>query len=190
MTAIQTVSVAVTQYASTVLALFGNDMNPAKASTPTLELQNKLGGKAGSWLAKGQQAVKSLDKRKIEGFVVTPAVRWTIPGLLCSLLDQRVDYNQACVKLTDMGAAQICLEDLMESMEAEETARIVTAHKPRAIGGERPRHIFSITLMRGENLLGKGFSKPADAFVVITDGETSERLLKSRTILGVEDPRW
>lgn len=39
-----------------------------------MEIQNKLGGKAGSWLAKGQQAVKNLDKRKVEGFVVPPAV--------------------------------------------------------------------------------------------------------------------
>ena len=91
MAVIQTVSIAVTQYASTVLALFRNDMNPAKASTPTLELQNKLGGKAGSWLAKGQQAVKSLDKRKIEGFVTTPAVGWAIFGFLCSLYDQCAD---------------------------------------------------------------------------------------------------
>ena len=55
-----------------------SDMTPIKVSTPTLELQNKLGdklgGKAGSWLAKGQQAVKSLDKRKAEGFVLLPVV--------------------------------------------------------------------------------------------------------------------
>ncbi len=74
---------AVTQYAATVLALFTSDMNPVKAGTPTLELQNKLGGKAGSWLAKGQQTVKNLDKRKVEGLIVPPAVSppWRRPVL-------------------------------------------------------------------------------------------------------------
>lgn len=66
------------QYASTVEALFVHDMNPPKASTPTLELSNKLnekiGGKASSWLAKGQQAVKSLERKKVDGFSVPPAV--------------------------------------------------------------------------------------------------------------------
>ena len=45
-----------------------------KSATPTLELQNRLGGKAGSWLAKGQQAVKSLEKKKIDGFLIPPVV--------------------------------------------------------------------------------------------------------------------
>jgi hypothetical protein len=62
-----------------VLALFMSDMNPAKASTPTLELQNKLGSKAGSWLAKGQQAVKNMDKRKIEGVMTPPVVSLKSP---------------------------------------------------------------------------------------------------------------
>jgi hypothetical protein len=49
-------------------------MNPStKASTPTGEISNKFGGKAGSWLAKGQQAVKNLEKKKVDGFVI-PAV--------------------------------------------------------------------------------------------------------------------
>lgn len=52
-------------------------MSPAKAGTPTSEISNKLndklGSKASSWLAKGQQAVKNLEKKKVEGFTV-PAV--------------------------------------------------------------------------------------------------------------------
>jgi hypothetical protein len=64
----------VNQYSSTVHALFVADLNPAKPSTP--ERQNKLSGKAGSWLAKGQQAVKSLEKKKLEGFILPPVVSW------------------------------------------------------------------------------------------------------------------
>jgi hypothetical protein len=74
----QTVSVSTSQYASTVSALFAADMNPAKPGTPTGDIANKLegklGGKASSWLAKGQQAVKSLEKKKVDGFVIPPAV--------------------------------------------------------------------------------------------------------------------
>lgn len=90
---------------------------------------------------------------------------------------------QACVKLTDMGAAQISLDDLVFAMEAEETARIV---KPAT--NAKQRYVFSVTVMRGENLLGK--TKAADAFVTITNRMTNERHLKSRTVLGAEDPRW
>ena len=54
-------------------------MNPAKAATPTGEIANKLegklGGKASSWLAKGQQAVKSMEKKRVvDGFVIPPVV--------------------------------------------------------------------------------------------------------------------
>ena len=97
---------------------------------------------------------------------------------------------QACVKLTDMGGAKDCLEDLIHAMEAEETARIVKTHKPPLNGGDKSRLIFNVTIMRGESMFGKNLNKPADTFVVITDRETGDRLLKSRTILGVEDPRW
>lgn len=82
-----------------------------------------------------------------------------------------------------MGAAQISLDDLVFAMEAEETARIV---KPAT--SAKPRCLFSVTVMRGENLLGK--SKAADAFVCVTDRVTNGRLLKSRTVVGAEDPRW
>ena len=53
-------------------------MNPAKPGSPAGEIGNKfetkLGGKASSWLAKGQQAVKALEKKKVDGFVIPPAV--------------------------------------------------------------------------------------------------------------------
>lgn len=71
-------SIATSQYASTVNALFAADMSPAKAGTPTGEIANKLegklGGKASSWLAKGQQAVKSMEKKKVDGFIIPPVV--------------------------------------------------------------------------------------------------------------------
>ena len=54
--------------------MFRHDINPVKAPTPASELQGKLGGKAGSWFAKGQQAVKNFEKKKIEGFLIPPAV--------------------------------------------------------------------------------------------------------------------
>lgn len=82
-----------------------------------------------------------------------------------------------------MGAAQISLDDLVYAMEAEETARIV---KPSTAG--KQRCVFSVTVMRGENISGK--SKAADAFVCVTTRNGSERLLKSRTVIGAEDPRW
>jgi hypothetical protein len=54
------------------------DLNPAKPGSPSGEIAHKLegkfGGKASSWLAKGQQAVKSLEKRKVDGFVIPPSV--------------------------------------------------------------------------------------------------------------------
>ncbi|KAK8843517.1 hypothetical protein IAR55_007177 [Kwoniella newhampshirensis] len=115
----------------------------SKASTPTSEIQNKLGSKAGSWLAK------------------------------------------------DMGAAQVSLEDLVFAMEAEETARIVKEHKLNgALPDKATRHVFTIIVLRGDSLLGRGLSKAADSFVTVVDKETGERLIKTRTVLGAEDPRW
>ncbi|KIR25299.1 cytoplasmic protein [Cryptococcus deuterogattii 99/473] len=166
----RTVSYAVNQYASIVLGLFMRDMNPVKAPTPASELQGKLGGKAGSWFAKGQQAVKNLERKKIEGFLIPPA---------------------ACVKLTDMGAAKTCLEDMSFAMEAEDTARIIKAHH---LSGAQPdkaiRHLFAVTILRGENLLGKGLVKAADGFVVVLDKQSGERCIKTKTVLGTEDPKW
>jgi hypothetical protein len=60
-----------------VFALFTADLAP-KISTPTAEIQNqiqsRLGSKAGNWLAKGQQAVKSLQATKVEAFIIPPTV--------------------------------------------------------------------------------------------------------------------
>jgi hypothetical protein len=56
-------------------------MNPAPAKPANMaselggKLNDKIGGKAGSWLAKGQQAMKTLERKKVDGFVVPPAVR-------------------------------------------------------------------------------------------------------------------
>lgn len=53
-------------------------MSPPKPATATTELGNKLndklGGKAGGWLAKGQQAMKGMEKKRVEGFVIPPQV--------------------------------------------------------------------------------------------------------------------
>ena len=38
------------------------------------KLNDKIGGKAGSWLAKGQQAMKVLERKKVEGFMIPSAV--------------------------------------------------------------------------------------------------------------------
>ncbi len=90
-----------------------------------------------------------------------------------------------------MGAAQEFIEDQYVAMEAEDTARIVKAHNVSSHQADRPvRNIFTLTIMRGQGLLGKSLSKPADAFVVVADKENGERLLKTRTVLGAEDPRW
>jgi hypothetical protein len=88
-----------------------------------------------------------------------------------------------------MGAAQICLDDLVFALEAEDTARIVKQNKPPGVP-ERSRHIFSVTIMRGEGILNKNLGKGADGFVTVTDAQTGERLIKTRTVLGQEDPRW
>lgn len=94
--------------------------------------------------------------------------------------------------MTDMGAAQVCVDDLVFAMEAEDTTRVLQSNKSPRLGGvkEPPRHTFSITILRGENLLGKAQNKGADGFVTITDRETGERYIKTRTVLGAEDPRW
>jgi len=88
-----------------------------------------------------------------------------------------------------MGAAQICLEDLVFALEADETAQILKQHK---LSGppERTRHVFTVNVLRGEGILTKGLTKGADGFAVVTDKETGERLTKTRTVLGQEDPRW
>jgi hypothetical protein len=89
-----------------------------------------------------------------------------------------------------MGAAQVCLDDLHFALEAEETARIVREHKLPNGPPEKNRNVFTVTIMRGEGILGKGSNKGADGFVTVTDKETGERLIKTRTVLGQEDPKW
>jgi hypothetical protein len=101
-------------------------------------------------------------------------------------------HLQACVKLTDMGASKVCVDDLLFALEAEDTTRIIKAHKlnTNAPPERTTRHVFTVTVARGENLLGKSQSKGADGFVVITDKENGGRLIKTRTVLGAEDPKW
>jgi hypothetical protein len=89
-----------------------------------------------------------------------------------------------------MGAAQVCLDDLLFALEADETARIVKEHKLPNGPPERTRHVFTVMVLRGENILTRGLVKGADGFVVVTDKETGERLIKTRTVLGQEDPKW
>jgi hypothetical protein len=91
-----------------------------------------------------------------------------------------------------MGASKICVDDLLFALEAEETARIVKTHKLNTNSPpERTmRHTFTVTVARGENLLSKSQTKGADGFVVVLDKENGERLLKTKTVLGAEDPKW
>lgn len=94
-----------------------------------------------------------------------------------------------------MGAAHASMEDLTYAMEAEETARIVRERKLRTgvngnVTDKAARHIFTVTVTRGENLLGKGLVKAADAFVTVTDKDMGTRVFKSRTVLNEEGPKW
>lgn len=89
-----------------------------------------------------------------------------------------------------MGAAKVCLDDLVFALEAEETARIVKEHKLPNGPPETKRNVFSVTILRGEGILTRALNKGADGFVVVTDKETGERLIKTRTILSQEDPKW
>ena len=88
-----------------------------------------------------------------------------------------------------MYAAQGCLDDLVFALEADETARIVKQHKLSG-PADKNRHVFTVNILRGEGILTKGLTKAADGFAVVTDRETGERLVKTRTVLGQEDPRW
>lgn len=139
-----------------------------------LEPAPSVGGKAGAWLAKSKQAIQGLERKKVEGFNIPPT---------------------ACVKLTDMGAARACLEDLGIAMDADETTRIVKEHNLKTNGSpngnaKSTQHVFTVTASRGENLLSKNLQKAADAFVTITDPVTSNRLLKSNTAISSADPTW
>ncbi len=168
-------SVAISQYATTVQALYVAEISPAAGSMDrSAEQPAAVAGKAGAWLAKGKQAVKSLERKKVEGFVISPT---------------------ACVKLTDMYAAKSSTEDLMVAIGADETAQIVRQHKLQVNGAHKDadriaRYIFSVNVVRGENLLNKNLGKPADAFVTLQDVTSSTRVLKTGTVIGRLDPTW
>ncbi len=170
----QSASLAIQQYAVTVQSLFVAEISSNSAADRIAEQPAAVSGKANAWLAKSKQAVKSLERKKVEGFVL-PAT--------------------ACVKLTDMVAAKASTEDLMVAISADETARIVREHKLR-VGGvgrepDRPaRYLFSVDVARGENLLGKGLVKPADAFITVQDVSTGTRVIKTGTVIGRLDPHW
>lgn len=171
----KTASIAVTQYAASLQMLFENDIAPPKPAAQAQQISMpslSMGGKAGAWLAKGRHAVAKVEQRivekKVEGFVVPAA---------------------ACVKMTDLNAAQEYLEELGYQMEAEETERIIRQKGPGGANDRAARHVFAVTVLRGQNLL-TGSAKPADAFVTVVDKESSERLFKSRTVLETEDPKW
>lgn len=89
-----------------------------------------------------------------------------------------------------MGAAKVCLDDLVFALEAEETAQIIKAHKLPNGPPEKHRNVFTVSILRGEGILARGLTKGADGFVVVTDKDTGERLIKTRTVLGQEDPKW
>jgi hypothetical protein len=118
--------------------------------------------------------VKSLERKKIEGFLMPPT---------------------ACVKLTDIHAAKASTEDLMHAIGVDDTARVVREHKLR-VGGvgkepDRPaRYLFSVSISRGENLLSKNLSKPADAFITVQDVSAGTRVHKTGTVIGRMDPAW
>lgn len=146
------------------------------------KLNDKITGKAGSWLAKGQQAMKTLERKRVDGFVLPSAV--SLPTLSESDTD-----SKALVKISNMSACATSLDDLMTAIGPEETTRLVRT-KTRGDVDQAIKYPFVVGITRGQNLLGKGQGKAADAFCVIADNQSGERLIKTRTVLGVEDPRW
>lgn len=83
----------------------------------------------------------------------------------------------------------------MHAIGADETARIVREHKLKIRGVQRnedtiARYLFSVNVVRGENLLNKNLGKPADAFVTLQDVTSSTRVLKTGTVIGRIDPTW
>jgi len=172
----KTASIAVGEYAKSVHMLFQTDMAPKVTSTTKEAAASNVtvGGKAGAWLAKGRHAVQKVENKihnkPVDGFIVPAA---------------------ALVKMTNMSAARAALEDVGFFMEADECARVVRERKLQDAIEQPTSHRFSVTLLRGQNLLTLSRSaKPADALVHVTDTVTGERLFKSRTVLESEDPKW
>lgn len=150
--------------------LFSADIQCAKAETTSA---GTIGGKASAWLAKGRHTVQKLDQKldyRKRGVFVVP--------------------HAACVKLSNMSAANNCLDGLGSFLEEEETARILREHNLTDTTNRSQRQVFSVTVLRGQGMLTRGSVKPADAFVTVVDPETSTRLFKSRTVLETEDPKW
>jgi hypothetical protein len=182
----RTAGVAVGEYATSVHLLFQCDLadkdkavgsgaansSPTSPTAPLPMMPAALGGKASAWLAKGRHAVAKVEQRlaqpKADGFVVSPA---------------------ALVKMTNMGAARAHLEDVGFFMEADACARTIREHKLPLENKQGQQHRFSVTVLRGQNLLTRG-GKPADALVSVSSAATGERIFKSRTVLESEDPRW
>ena len=150
-----------------------------------MELQAKLGGKAGSWLAKGQQAVKSLEKKKVDGFVVPPTVSSPLANPHAFLLFLS-DAFQACTKLMDICESQTALENIIATIDVPKTTQMKSLSRDDMGGG----HTITVTIMRGSGLLSKSSAKGADAFVVVDYQEAARRLWKTQTVLGAENPRW
>lgn len=96
---------------------------------------------------------------------------------------------QAYVKLTNMGAAGEFIDDLSYALDADGSARVLREHLSTA-NSPAPRQIFTVQVLRGQNILTRGSAKPADSFVAVYDLDTGERLFKSRTVLETEDPKW
>jgi hypothetical protein len=93
---------AVSQYANTLQALFQVDINPPPSKPTNMagelgsKLNDKISGKAGSWLAKGQQAIKTLERKRIEGFVIPAAVRPSLEPADRLGTGQAVQFERLC----------------------------------------------------------------------------------------------
>lgn len=89
--------------------------------------------------------------------------------------------------MANMGACCTGVEDLLVAVDYEDAARYIPAKLRQ--GTTSSTQTFEITVGRGMILLGKGQNK-MDAFCVITDKATGQRLMKTRTVLSGEEPSW
>lgn len=158
----------------TVQNLFNAELDHANPSTPTSEAVPTVNNKASAWLVKGKQAVKSLERKKADSFVIPPA---------------------ACVKITNMVAAKQCTEDLGIALESAETSRIVKEHRSKAgitsaHAAGTAKYTFRVVIERGDNLYSKSLTNPADAFVVVNASGSNIRIHKTKTVMSQIDPTW